>query len=208
VGAGEAAAAGPPPRPTLVATLGDGVTAGSPGYDPDPALRKALGFGSDAKSQWQYWAARAHPGLVFRNCGVWGERTDQLARRLVACARGAQALVVEGGLADVEQRRPVARAAADLRRIVVRAKALGLRVAVCEVLPWSNGWPDADRPIRRLNALIHRIGRQERVPVLPFYETLEDPARPGRVRLRWTADGTYPSVEGYRRLGERAFRAP
>ena len=55
---------------------------------------------------------------------------------------------------------------------------------------------------------MHAIGRKEGVPVLPFHATLEDPERPGRMREEWTDDGDHPSVEGYRRLGELAFRLP
>ena len=47
---------GSPEPTTLVATLGDSITAGSPGFDPDPQMRDVLGFGADEKSQWQYWA--------------------------------------------------------------------------------------------------------------------------------------------------------
>jgi lysophospholipase L1-like esterase len=46
------------------------------------------------------------------------------------------------------------------------------------------------------------------VPVLPFHETLEDRERPGWMREDWTVEGDHPSVEGYRRLGELAFRLP
>ncbi len=192
----------------LVATLGDSVTAGSPGYDPDPQMRDVLGFGADEKSQWQSWAQRAHPELRFRNCGVYGERTDQIAVRLGKCARGAGALVVQGGINDIAQDRPVETAAANLRRMVERGKQLGLRVAIAELLPWNNGYPEADPKIRQLNRLIRKIGRDEGVIVLPFYETLEDTMHPGRMREEWTTDGDHPSVQGYRRLGERAFRLP
>lgn len=44
--------------------------------------------------------------------------------------------------------------------------------------------------------------------MLPFHDTLEDPAEPGVMREDWTADGDHPSVEGYRRLGEIAFSLP
>jgi lysophospholipase L1-like esterase len=76
------------------------------------------------------------------------------------------------------------------------------------VLPWNRGWPDADPRIRHLNELIAALGVEEYVPVMPFYETLEDPDRPGRMREDWTADGNHPSVEGHRRLGEVAFILP
>ncbi|HZR93378.1 MAG TPA: SGNH/GDSL hydrolase family protein [Gaiellaceae bacterium] len=192
----------------LVAALGDSITAGSPGYDPSHARGKLLGFGSNVESQWEYWAARKHPRLRFRNCGVYGERTDEIARRLAACAHGAQALVVQGGIVDIAQGRPVAAAARNLRRMVERGKELGLRVAVADVPPWNNEYPYAADRIRRLNGLIARLARAEHVPVLPFYRTLDDPERPGRMPGAWTVDGDNPSVAGYRRLGELAFRLP
>jgi lysophospholipase L1-like esterase len=198
----------PEPAATLVATLGDSITAGSPGYDPDSRMRETLGFGADEKSQWQYWARRTHPELRFRNCGVYGQRTDEIAKRLAECAEGAQVLVVQGGINDIVQGRRVESAAANLRRMVEHGKRLGLRVAIAELLPWNNGYPESDPSIRRLNELIRTIGRDEKVPVLPFYETLEDPKRLGRIPEEWTPDGEHPSVEGYRLLGERAFRLP
>jgi lysophospholipase L1-like esterase len=193
---------------TLVAALGDSITAGSPGYDPDANQRANLGFGADEKSQWEYWAHRERPQLRFRNCGVYGERTDEIAKRLDECAQGAQVLIVQGGINDIAQGRPVEPAADNLRAMVRRGKQLGLRVAICELLPWNNGYPHADAKIRRLNELIRGIARDEDVPVLPFYETLEDPGRPGRMKEEWTSDGDHPSVDGYRLLGQRAFRLP
>jgi len=199
---------GSPEPTTLIATLGDSITAGSPGFDPDPQMRDVLGFGADEKSQWQYWAQKAHPDLRFRNCGVYGQRTDEIALRLDGCAKDANVLIVQGGINDIVQGRPVEKAAENLRRMVERGKALGLRVALVELLPWNNGYPEADPKIRGLNELIHGIAKDEQVPVLPFYSTLEDPDRPGRMREEWTSDGDHPSVEGYRLLGERAFRLP
>jgi lysophospholipase L1-like esterase len=122
--------------------------------------------------------------------------------RLGDCVRGAKLLVVQGGINDIAQRRPVADAAANLRAMVRRGKELGLRVAIVDVLPWNNGWPDAEPEIRWLNALIAQLARDEGIPHLPFHDTLEDPDRPGRMRAEWTSDGDHPSVEGYRRLGE------
>jgi lysophospholipase L1-like esterase len=197
-----------PEHTTLVATLGDSITAGSPGYDPDPRMRETLGFGADRKSQWQHWAQKAHPDLRFRNCGVYGQRTDEIARRLDECAKGAQVLVVQGGINDIAQGRTVEAAARNLRRMVERGKELGLEVTLANLLPWNNGYPQADPKIRRLNELIGDLARAEHVPVLPFYATLEDPARPGRMKEHWTSDGDHPSVEGYRLLGERAFHLP
>src|SRR5207248_7605700 len=162
-----------------VAALGDSITAGSPLWDPDPAVRRRIGAALDERSQWEWWAARADARLAFRNCGVYGERAEEIERRLEAAAAGAAGLVVQGGINDVAQGRPVEDAAAALRRMVQRGLSLGLAVVLVDVLPWNNGWPRAEQAIRRLNELVHGIGHEAGVPVLPFHDTLEDPERPG-----------------------------
>ena len=129
--------------------------------------------------------------------------------RLDDCAAGADVLVVQGGINDIAQGRAVEDAAADLHEMVRRGKELGLRVALADVLPWNNGWPGAEPKIRRLNELIRAIAREEGVLLLPFHDTVEDPHRPGRIKREWShADGDHPSIAGYRRLGEVAFRVP
>jgi lysophospholipase L1-like esterase len=188
-------------RATIVAALGDSITAGAPRWDPDPGFRSQIPE-PDERSQYGYWAERALPGTRFRNCGVNGQRTDEIATRLDRCAEGADVLIVQGGVNDIAQGLPVEGAAENLRAMVRRGKDLGLRVAVVELLPWNGGFPAAGRPIRELNRRIAAIGREEGVPVIEWYEVLEDPRRPGRMRLRWTSDLAHPSIEGYRRLGE------
>jgi lysophospholipase L1-like esterase len=182
---------GTPSDRVVVAALGDSITEGSPGLP-----------------GWDVWAAEADPHLELRNCGIYGQRTDEIAARLDECARGAEVLIVQGGINDIAQGRDVESAARNLRAMVRRGKELGLRVALVDVLPWNNGWPDAEPKIRQLNALIAEIARAENVPLLPFHDTLEDLERPGRMREEWTSDGDHPSVDGYRRLAEVAFRLP
>ena len=174
-----------------VAAVGDSITAGSP-WDDDPTIG------------WPAAAAEADPRLRFTVCAVYGKRTDEISAWLDDAAAGAEVLVVQGGINDIAQGRAVSDAAANLRAMIRRGQELGLRVAVANVLPWNNGWPRAAGAINELNALIEEMG----VPVLPFRETLEDPERPGRMREEWTVEGDHPSVEGYRRLGELAFRLP
>jgi lysophospholipase L1-like esterase len=192
----------------LVAALGDSITAGSPYWDPNPRVRKQIGPELDRTSQWEYWAARKHPELTFRNCGVYGERTDEIAQRLEGCAAGADILVVQGGINDVAQGRSPEDAARDLRNMVRRGKELGLRVALADVLPWNGGYPRAAGPIVELNRRVASVAREEGVPLLPFHDTLADSDRPGQMRGEWTSDADHPSVAGYRRLGELAFRVP
>jgi lysophospholipase L1-like esterase len=197
------------PRSTLtvVACLGDSITAGSPLWDPDPLVRERL-VATDERSQWEWWAARLDPDLELRNHGVNGERTDEIAARLELAVEGADALVVQGGINDVVQGRPVEEAARNLAGMVEHGRRLGLRIALADVLPWSNGDGRAADDIARLNALLRAIADGLDVPLLPFHDTLVDPERPHRMRSEWTDDGNHPSVEGHRLLGERAFRSP
>lgn len=204
--------------PTIhVAALGDSITAGNPNFDPDPRVRARYGFGDDPQSQYTYWAGLRDRRLEFRNCGVFGETTAEIAKRLEGCAKGADVIVIQGGINDIarslsgevaERFAAVDRAAENLRAMVRRAKDLGLEVELTDVLPWNNGHPYATVHIDRLNEKIDEIGREEGVAVLPFHEVLEDQGNPGLMAEDWTADGDHPSVEGYRRLGELAFRLP
>ena len=174
-----------------VAAIGDSITAGSP-WDDDPEIG------------WPAAATETDPRLRFTVRAVYGKRTDEIAAWLDEAAAGAEVLVVQGGINDLAQGRPVEGAAANLHAMIQRGQELGLRVAVADVLPWNNGWPRAEAAIRELNALINGIG----VPVLPFHDTLEDPEQPGRMRAEWTIEGDHPSEAGYRRLGRVAFRLP
>jgi lysophospholipase L1-like esterase len=177
-----------------VAVVGDSISAGSPLWDPDPAVRARI-EAPDERSQWQWWAAEADASLEFRTSAVYGERTDQIALRLDLVLRGADILVVQGGINDIAQQRPVEDAARNLEVIVERGREAGLAVAMPDVLPWPASDARAAAEIARLNELIHAI---DGVTHLPFHDTL------ARVGYEWSDDGDHPSVEGYRLLGERA----
>ena len=193
---------------TIVACLGDSITAGSPLWDPDPDVRARIGGALDKRSQWQWWAAQLDSTLDLRNHGVYGERTDEIAARLDTAATGATVLIVQGGINDVVQKRSVEDVADNLAEMVERGRRLGLAVALVDVLPWNNGDARAASDIERLNALIATAADALGVPLLPFHNTLADPDQPHRMRDAYTDDGDHPSVEGHRLLGERAFMLP
>lgn len=190
------------PERTVVACLGDSITEGSPYWD----SRSQTG---EPEGQWEHWAALAHPELELRNFGIWGERTDEIAARFETAVAGAEVLVLQGGINDIAQRLPVEPAAARLGELVRQARERGLRIALCDVLPWNNADAEQARAIVELNELIAHHAAELAVPVLPFHDTLTDPKRPGRMKDAWcNADGDHPSIDGYRRLGELAFRLP
>lgn len=189
---------------TVVACLGDSITAGSPLWDPDAVVRERMGDAADPQSQWEHWAGLLAPRLRFRNHGVYGERTDEIAARLGVALLGADVLVVQGGINDVVQRRPVEEAARNLAGTVEEGLRRGLVVAVADVLPWNNGDARAAADIDSLNALIHTLAAELDVPLLPFHDTLVDPERAERMGEGLSDDGDHPSVAGHRLLGERS----
>ena len=191
-----------------MAAVGDSITAGTPSWDPDPQVRARIGAKLNPESFWPYWAQGAHPGVQFRVSAADGERTDEVAARVEGVADGASMLVVQAGINDLVEKVPPELAAQSLRRTVRNGIELGLVVAIADVLPWNKGYPDHDSAIRSLNALIHELASQEGAHLLPFHDVLEDPGSPGRMREEWTADGSHPSPEGHRRLGEIAFSLP
>jgi lysophospholipase L1-like esterase len=146
----------------------------------------------------------AAPRLRLRNHGVYGERTDEIAARLGLAVLGADVLVVQGGINDVAQRRPVEEAARNLTGMVEEGQRRELVVVLADVLPWNSGDAGAAADIAALNALIRALAGDLGVPLLPFHDTLVDSERPERMRHGMSDDGEHPSVEGYRLLGERS----
>jgi lysophospholipase L1-like esterase len=86
---------------TVVACLGDSITEGSPYWD---SRRRA----GDPTGQWEHWAGLLHPELEFRNHGIWGERTDEIARRFDEAVAGADRLILQGGINDIAAGSPSA----------------------------------------------------------------------------------------------------
>jgi lysophospholipase L1-like esterase len=191
----------------LIAAIGDSITAGYPGYAPDASVFRQFGVRRNPRSQWEWWAHKQHPGLSFRNCGVRGERTDQIAERFDSCTQGADGVVIQGGINDLRAGVPGTVVLANLRKMIHAAKRANLDVAVADLLPYGPV-PQADRIIDSLNRQIDALARREGAAVLHFHRVLEDPKHPGVMKPKWNADGIHPSVEGYRRLGELAFRPP
>src|SRR2546423_15401519 len=132
----------------VVAVAGDSISAGSPLWDRDPAVRARIPV-PDERSQWQWWASRADARLTFRTTAVYGERTDQIARRLDLVLAGADVLVVQGGINDVVQRRAVEEAARDIGAVLEHRRAAGPAPALTGVLPRHNGDERAAAGVRR-----------------------------------------------------------
>jgi lysophospholipase L1-like esterase len=103
--------------------------------------------------------------------------------------------------------KPVDRALENLDSMVLRGRALHLRVAIAELIPNDN-FDEILPGIARLNEGLSAIAADRGMPLLRFHAALDDPDRPGRIRPGCTDDGNHPNIEGHRRVGELGFQLP
>ena len=66
-------------RRRVIVALGDSTTAGTPLFK--SPVEAPPGGDGDRRSQFAYWLMQAHPDWQVLNCGVNGERSDEIARR-------------------------------------------------------------------------------------------------------------------------------
>ena len=198
----------------LVAALGDSITAGSPLWDPVPAFRERVaaptGMAPDERSQWGYWFERADPRRrLVRNCGVSGERTDEIAVRLEDCAAGAGALVIQGASTTSRRAATSPMRRATLRRWSARAGPAAAPSSSSRCSRGTTATPlrrrgstsstTASAPSASASACPHRRDRGAPGGLRGGCRR-PDPAARGRMRPDLTIDGDHPSIAGYRRL--------
>jgi lysophospholipase L1-like esterase len=156
----------------------------------------------DPESQWEHWAeVELGDEYDVRNCGVPGDRTDEIAVRMDACVDGADVVVLQGGINDLVQGFTPQRAIRNLREMIRRVRKADASVFVANVLPVNRRRALLVDEIARMNEMVRELTREENVELIDFFDVLEGPAGPSRLPERWTADGVHPSVDGYRRLG-------
>ena len=175
----------------LVAALGDSITAGSPGWDRTRRARAVAG-GGDPESQYEHWAELRDPELTFRNCGVYGERTDEIATRLDDVRGPARTCWSSRAGSTTSRRGGRSSLAARESRAEwsCAGRSSGLRVAIADVLPWNGGYPRPPSRSLRSTLLIRELAAAAGRPRAAVLETLEDDGRPGRMREDWTSEAT------------------
>ena len=184
---------------TLVA-LGDSTTAGTPGFF-SPRERPPAGRGNQ-ESQYAYWLAQKHPEWKILNCGVRGQRTDQILKRFDwdVVENHPDILIMLGGVNDLHQGYHIEWVKDHLTEIYDKALAAGIKVMACTILPLDIA-PDIlkDR-IRETNAWIRQNAAKKQLGFCDTYAALENPDKPGF--LIESPDAIHPGADGYRKMGE------
>jgi len=186
----------------MIACLGDSTTAGTPLFK-SPLESPPNGAG-DERSQFAYWLRQAHPEWQVVNCGVNGERSDQIAERFdrdVWVPR-ARVVVIIAGVNDVYQGLPTAHVTDQLAGMYSLASACGIAVVAGTIVPYNTAGPDQNARMHAINAWIQGYAVEHPGSVW-FADTRLAAADSRDIdRLSGSPDGLHPDIDGYRRMAE------
>jgi len=185
-----------------IVCLGDSTTAGTPLFK-SPIEAPPDGEG-DERSQFAYWLRQAHPEWQVTNCGVNGERSDQIAERFDrdVLAHHAQAVVIIAGVNDVYQGLAVGHVTAQLDAMYARARAAGIPVVAGTIVPYNTATADQNARMHAINTWIRRCAHGNPGDVW-CADTRLAAADPGDIdRLSGSPDGLHPDIDGYRRMAD------
>jgi lysophospholipase L1-like esterase len=189
------------PAPIVIVALGDSTTAGTPLFE-SPIEAPPRGRGDD-RSQYAYWLRTKHADWDVRNCGVNGERSDQIAARFdrdVASAQPA-AVVIIAGVNDIYQGRSASAVTAQLRAMYDRAASARIPVVAGSIVPYNTATPAQNAGMHAVNAWI--AAEAARDPRVLFADTRQAVAAPDDPdRLAGSPDGLHPDINGYRRMAD------
>lgn len=185
----------------VIVALGDSTTAGTPLFE-SPVEAPPRGRG-DERSQYAYWLRQAHPEWGVRNCGVNGERSDQIAARFDRDVTSAQpaAVVIIAGVNDIYQGRSASAVIAQLRAMYDRAASAKIPVVAGSIVPFNTATPAQNAGMHAVNTWI--AAEAARDPRVLFADTRRAVAAPDDPdRLAGSPDGLHPDIDGYRRMAE------
>jgi lysophospholipase L1-like esterase len=184
-----------------IVCLGDSTTAGTPLFK-SPVEAPPDGEG-DERSQFPYWLRHAHPEWQVHNCGVNGERTDQIAARFdrdVLQHRPAVVVII-AGVNDVYQNLAADRVTAELAAMYDRAAQAGISVVAGTIVPYNTATPDQNARMHAVNDWIaSQRGVRSRFSVVDTRAAAADSADADR--LAGSPDGLHPDIDGYRRMAD------
>jgi lysophospholipase L1-like esterase len=180
-----------------IAAIGDSTTAGTPGFL-SPLEAPPTGSG-DIESQYACWLMRRHGNWRVLNCGVNGERSDQIRSRFErdVLAAGADVVVIIAGVNDIYQGRQPGAVARELDAMFDAARHAHIPVVAGSILPYNTASAAANERMRVVNGWIHQYAQRHRQ--VTWCDTRAAVAAPDNPDyLAASPDGLHPSPDGYR----------
>lgn len=176
---------------------------------PADGVARVVFFGDSITEGWSLPPLPAGGRREYVNRGISGQTTPQMLLRLRAdvLALRPRAMVLLAGTNDVAGNTgptTVDEIAGHVRSMVLLARAEGVRVLLCAVLPASRyPWQPEARPaadIRALNTKLQDLARELGVAWVDLHGPLADAE--GGLPKPLADDGVHPTPAGYARMAE------
>ncbi|MCI4364793.1 MAG: SGNH/GDSL hydrolase family protein [Thermoplasmata archaeon] len=187
-----------------IVALGDSTTAGTPGFL-SPLEAPPTGAGNP-ESQFAYWMMNLRPEWTVTNCGINGETSGDVLRRLPrdVLQHHPDYVVILAGVNDVFRGIPPESTRANLTALYAGAHSVGIRVVAASILPYNSMSRRQAEEMRELNRWIRQVAHESGLAFCDTHTLVSD----ARVadRLAGSPDGFHPDVNGYRKMGEGLVR--
>lgn len=165
-----------------IVCIGDSITYGFP-------------YGSNAS--WTRYLGEA-TGHQIINRGINGNTTSEMIDRFDrhVIRENPDWVTVMGGTNDVVWRESIDRITWNLREMIEKAEAAGIKVVLGLLVPVEE--PEMEARVTRIRSWTVQYAREHQLPVIDFYSVFIDDH--GFIRSDLLLDGAHPTEEGYRRM--------
>lgn len=188
-------------RNKIIACMGDSITAGTIGHSPDPTV---YGKADNPSSCYQYHLQSKLPGWTIINKGVGGGNTTQMVARFTAdiINNNPDFCIILGGVNDVATLTTASTIQSNLQTMYTNSLNNGIIPIACTILPYNNGTSAMKDILDSVNIWIRGYARDNGIPLIDFYNAFNDVSNPRNMPSSLVADGTHPTLKGYRLMGE------
>jgi lysophospholipase L1-like esterase len=169
--------------------------------------KRVVFLGNSIFEGWLRLRPEFFAGKPYYDRGISGQTTPQMLLRLHEDVFNLQpdVLVLKAGINDIAQNTgpyDQQRTVNNIKSIAVLARANGIKVIICSVLPardfkWRPGMEPADKVIA-LNAAIKAFADENKFYYLDLYSAVVDDNK--GMKAEYANDGVHPTVEGYKVL--------
>ncbi len=181
---------------------------------PKRGEKRVVFMGNSITEFWSDVDSAFFAGKPYINRGISGQTTPQMLLRFrqdVIDLKPA-VVVIKAGINDIAENTGPTTLEATLGNIasmVELAKAHGIRVVLCSVLPaydfpWSPGMEPAEKVVR-LNAMLKAYAKQNNCVWVDYHSAMKD-ARNGLPKAL-ADDGVHPNLAGYKVMGPMVEKA-
>lgn len=171
-----------------IVALGDSITFGYP-FTPEDSWVGIL---------------RRERGWDIVNKGVNGDTLDGMLERFERDVQSfsPDMLIVTGGTNDAFNEYSLESMENNLREIIKKAKALGIKPVTGIPIPADD--PAVEKKLEKFRGFLKEFCFREGIPYIDFYRALAGDS--GRIKPEFDFDGVHPSREGYRAMAKAASK--